>query len=725
MPSFSLKNTSCRFWILLSIFCQSPAFSQLSKVDSLRYVLKSSSSNKKSPEQLYQQRRLANLALDNVSKMDHEANEMDSCKVGHEEILDLMRGVNDSVSIAQLYCESGDHYIYFHGNGAAAHIAYLNAKSYCKDIRSRVGQTILSSLVLIYKRSGNFPKAIEYNLLLTDIFQKSGDKEGLAVSYRHLSELFIDQGRFDLALDYALKAYNISKEISPEYQRTNPFCYTIFSLCRAYMMKKDFINAHLRSNESIFIAKEIDDKWAETDAWDVKGQIYAVEKKHARAIECYTNAMNAKISVKDTMPGLVYVYGNLASTYHDLEKSEQAIYYATRSMVMSRMLQDNGQIHSMAGILAGSYERKNDFKSAYFYSVLYKDLSDSLYSAEKISAMEGLRLEDDFNKKEALENERQEKEKILTEEKQRKQKLITRAVIGGLALVALFAAFVFRSLRITRRQKKIIETKNLETEKQKDIIEAKNKDITDSINYARRIQQAKLPDKNDIYEELKHSFVLYKPKDIVSGDFYYFHKKEGLIFIASADCTGHGVPGAFMSIIGSEQLKDAVMQSSDPGTILKLLNKGIKVSLRQTDSDESTRDGMDIALCVIDTHTGLIRYAGANRPIYIIRKGQKELEEIKATKKAIGGLTADDQHFESHDLTLKNGDVFYLATDGYADTFNGKNGKKLTTKKFKQVLMEIQHKTMQEQEEYLEEFIENWKFGTEQVDDILVIGVRV
>lgn len=251
------------------------------------------------------------------------------------------------------------------------------------------------------------------------------------------------------------------------------------------------------------------------------------------------------------------------------------------------------------------------------------------------------------------------------------------------------------------------------------------KEITDSITYAKRIQSAKLPDKNEIKKALPNSFVLFKPKDIVSGDFYYFHKNNSSVFIASADCTGHGVPGAFMSMIGSEKLDDALTHSADTSEILAHLNKGIKISLKQSDSDESTRDGMDIALCSVDTDNSIVKYAGANRPLWIIRNGLTAVEEIKATKKAIGGFTEDNQHFDTHVIQLQQGDTFYISTDGYADTFGGQENKKLTTKRFKEILLSIQDKSMKDQELHLDNFVENWKAGTEQVDDILVIGVRL
>lgn len=271
----------------------------------------------------------------------------------------------------------------------------------------------------------------------------------------------------------------------------------------------------------------------------------------------------------------------------------------------------------------------------------------------------------------------------------------------------------------------LVNRQKIEVEISKHIVEEKNKNITDSINYARRIQEAKLPKKENIYASLPQSFVLFKPKDIVSGDFYFFHRNHKYIFIAAADCTGHGVPGAFMSMIGSEQLMDAVTQSTDTSEILKSLNKGIKKSLHQTSSSESTRDGMDIAICSVDAENRIVKFAGANRPLWVIRKNQKRIEEIKAIKKAIGGLTDDNQNFPTHELQLQHGDTFYISTDGYADQFGGQYGKKLMTKRFKEILIDIQDKPMTDQKIYLENYIENWKTGTEQVDDILVIGVRL
>ncbi|MES2287849.1 MAG: two-component regulator propeller domain-containing protein [Bacteroidota bacterium] len=307
------------------------------------------------------------------------------------------------------------------------------------------------------------------------------------------------------------------------------------------------------------------------------------------------------------------------------------------------------------------------------------------------------------------------------------------------ASMIIFGYIKWRERKLNK-EKRILEdqvtmrTKEL-TEANSEIVQ-KNHEITDSINYAKRIQQAILPDKNEIYSVLPQSFVLYKPKDIVSGDFYFFSlppasspagakNKIAEVFIAAADCTGHGVPGAFMSMIGSEKLHDAVQQSKIPGEILMLINKGIKTTLHQSQNDNSTRDGMDIAFCTLDLQNNKVLYSGANRPFLLIRKDSSEIEEIKATKNAIGGFTENEQPFETHEIQLKPGDTFYIFTDGYADQFGGEKGKKFTTKKFKKLLIDIQNKSMQEQETLLSNVMDAWSLNTEQVDDILIIGIRI
>ncbi len=307
---------------------------------------------------------------------------------------------------------------------------------------------------------------------------------------------------------------------------------------------------------------------------------------------------------------------------------------------------------------------------------------------------------------------------------------LTKWFFIGCAVFLIFGVWSFVKVREKKllHEKKVLEDKvtarTAEIVKQKEHIEEQKREITDSINYAKRIQGAVLAPLSDIAEALPLSFVLFKPKDIVSGDFYWFHASDTEIMIAAADCTGHGVPGGFMSMLGMEKLNEAVMATAHPGQLLQRLNKLIKKVLRQSGQQDATRDGMDIALCVIDKKMKTLTYAGANRPLWIIRSGSTEIEEIKATKTAIGGFTEDNQEFAEHSIGLNKGDLVYMFSDGYADQF-GVGNKKFMTKRFKELLLSIAGKPMEEQKRLLDKQIESWKGAMEQTDDILVIGIGV
>lgn len=278
-------------------------------------------------------------------------------------------------------------------------------------------------------------------------------------------------------------------------------------------------------------------------------------------------------------------------------------------------------------------------------------------------------------------------------------------------------------LRLPSAINHILSKKKIEQLHKK--LETAHKDINDSINYAKTIQNAMLPDTAILSDNFPESFILFKPKDVLSGDFYWFKKEEDTFLIAAADCTGHGIPGALMSMIGIEKLNNVILNANNPSEVLKQLNKSIEIALSKSTLYEHSQNGMDIAHCSIDKKNNTLKFAGANRPLWLIRKGRTEIEEIKGTKKAIGGFTTnDDLQFEEHELKLEKGDTFYIFSDGYADQFGGNTKKKLTTSKLKQLILSINTKPMHLQEIHLNTFIEDWKDGDEQIDDILIIGVR-
>ncbi len=591
----------------------------------------------------------------------------------------------------------------------------------------------LNNIAIIFEKHGDIPHALEYHYKGLKVQEEINDKQGVSLSLNNIGHIYEYQGDILNALEYYQKSLKIGEELNNKDRiatELNNIGLVYHNQAQQSAISKNAGTDSLYNKSmeyfirSLKLFKELNDKEAIATLLQNIGNIYQDKNEYSTAMEYFNNGLIIRKEINDKR-GIAYSLYYMGRIYLDKKKFTKALIYEKDALVIANELGYPMDISNIANILSEIYQAQNKWQDAFKMQYLYFLMKDSIDNENTRKASIKKQFQYEYEKKETILKAEQEKERAIAEERSRKQKIIIWSFIIGFILVVVFAGLIFRSLRITRKQKQVIEIKNKETELQKKIIEVKNKDITDSINYAKRIQQAKLPKKEEIYSSFPQSFVLFKPKDIVSGDFYFFRKISQSIFIAVADCTGHGVPGAFMSMICSEKLEDAVSLSSDTSEILKLLNNGIKNSLHQSNSDESTRDGMDIALCRIDTVNRIVQYAGANRPFWFVRKGQKVIEEIQATKQAIGGFTEDNQNYDTHEIKIQQGDTFYIFSDGYSDTFGGQEGKKLTIKKFKQILLDIQNRTMQEQEKHLDDFIENWKADIEQVDDILIIGVRL
>jgi serine phosphatase RsbU (regulator of sigma subunit) len=285
-------------------------------------------------------------------------------------------------------------------------------------------------------------------------------------------------------------------------------------------------------------------------------------------------------------------------------------------------------------------------------------------------------------------------------------------------------------------QKTVLETQNQdlmlqnkEIESQKEMLYQKNEEVNDSLYYAKKIQSAIMPPEQYFQEILNDVFILFKPRDIVSGDFYWIKQVNQYVILAAADCTGHGVPGAFMSMLGMSYLNEIVhrREITNANEVLNELRKQIRNSLRQRGQPEESKDGIDMALCVIDEKEKVLQYCGANRPLYLIRdeNGTSELKEFKSDPMPLGYYQGKFKAFTNKDIQLEFGDIIYLFSDGFIDQKGGKEDKKFLSKNFKELLLEIHEEPMQDQHMILDAMFSDWKGNNSQVDDVLVIGVRV
>jgi serine phosphatase RsbU (regulator of sigma subunit) len=306
-------------------------------------------------------------------------------------------------------------------------------------------------------------------------------------------------------------------------------------------------------------------------------------------------------------------------------------------------------------------------------------------------------------------------------------------LIAGIGLIALIVRLYTRRLArekvrleeiVQERTRKVVQQKE-KIEQQRDEIAKKNRDITDSIEYASKIQSAVLPAEDITRNILPEHFIIFRPQHIVSGDFYWINKKNGLLFVIAADCTGHGVPGAFMSMLGVSLLNEIVNKHAvtQANYVLNELRNEVKRTLKQTGKEGEAKDGMDIAMTMIDLGNMKMQFAGAYNPLYLFRDGK--FQEYKGDRMPIGIFLKENPSFTNHDIDLKKGDTFYIFSDGYQDQFGGKDGTKFKVKRFKKLLTEIHHKPMEEQREIIERTYDEWKGNHPQLDDVVIVGLKI
>jgi serine phosphatase RsbU (regulator of sigma subunit) len=602
------------------------------------------------------------------------------------------------------------------------------------EIRTGIGDvkgmsSCLNNIGNVYDEEGDYPRALDNYLQGLRIAEKAQDSRHMSMLYGNIGNVYNLMKDYDKAIDYISQGMRQQTEIGDMIG----VGISNINLAAIYYSIKDYQKSLQYAFNAYAILKKMNYSRGVAASLNNIGNSFKALGQNDSAEHYLLIALQMGKATNDK-DGLCNSEVDLGSVYENEKKYALAQQYTMEGIANAKdigslefMMSGYNQLYSIASAMGDNMRALGYYKT-------YIQERDSLYNQNNTQKIVRSEMNFDFEKKQAAEKADQDKKDALQAEQDHRQKLIIYFISGIALLVLGFAVFAYRSYLQKQKANTELDEKNHKIEGAYTIIEDKNREITDSINYAKRIQSAMLPSKTEIQKAFPSGFVLFKPKDIVSGDFFFFAQRtNGEKILAAADCTGHGVPGAFMSLIGSEKLKDAVEQGKDAGDILGLLNKGIRSSLHQSTDGSSTRDGMDIALCTIspaplgppEGGSTMVGYSGANRPLWIIRNGRTEIEEIKATKWAIGGFTEESQKFQAHEVKLNKGDAFYIFSDGYADQFGGPDGKKLTTRKFRELLLSLVSKPMHEQESALRDFIESWQGSREQLDDILVIGVRV
>ena len=564
----------------------------------------------------------------------------------------------------------------------------------------------------IYFYRNDYKKALMYYDSALRVEARYGFKEGEYASLNNIGLIYLESHIPKMAIKYFLK----SAKYASENHKLKPLVYAYGGISDAYTMLSKYDSAlyYARLELKSAIVSQSNMKIAESHC-DI-GISFKLMKVDDSAL-VYLNKSLLINKELDDIDLYFDIYSSLAEIYYRQNKIEEASAFVAK---MEQLKQENGfypNANHLYELYAALEGKKGNYKKANEYLMLYIAERDTFYNTEVTSQLSEMSAKYETEKKEK-ENQLLQAQNLLSEETIKQQKTISYFIIGGLLVVCVFTYYIFRGLSRQRKANQIIY-------EQKVIVEEKHKEITDSINYAERIQRSFLASKALLDQNLNSYFVFFQPKDIVSGDFYWAGKlSNGNFALVTADSTGHGVPGAIMSILNISSLEKAVERGLyNPAEILNDTRQTIIDRLKKDGSAEGGKDGMDCSLVSFDFKNNKLVYAAANNPVWIVRG--EGLIELLPDKMPVGKHDKDQVSFVQHEVDLQKGDMVYALTDGMADQFGGPNGKKFKYKQLKELLITIAPLPLSTQHQQLKNALNTWKGNLEQIDDICIIGIKL
>ncbi len=731
--------------LILFIICCSITHSQI--LDKSYYLLDSLDQSKINPSDL----KILNAELKNYNTSTNDTVKLNALSVIVENCFDEKIWSKYNLIMLKIAREkqkqnNGKELIFFKGKEALAinNIGYYffnytiftdSALHYYK-IGMKLNEEIAnynnlvvsySNVANVYQIKGDLIKAMElYNKALS-YYDKVSDKTGITSSLNNLSNIYLylndtDQSILNLKKCFILAQFSHDKNMKAH----------VLHNIGVLSQRKNYNEALQSVKSSLTLRKEIGDKkgiaqslLALATLADIKNN-YGLMQQYLDEAKPIIDEINNPF-----LPGLYY--RELGQLNQSIGNAEKGLLYYTKALTIFEKNNSTNEILEMLrnAITLCGQNPKFKLTKLDFYEKFYKyEKLQNKTAAQKISMQQKyenqIKIKDtEYKAEQEIKDEKNRSEK-------RKQQYITLGITSILIISLIFSYFIFKALKLNREKTEVINQQKIIVEQQKHLVEEKQKEIIDSINYSKRIQNSFLPSKTEFSDAFPNSFIIYQPKDIVSGDFYWMMDsknypsiKNNFKGIAVADCTGHGVPGAMLSMLGSSILNQAILESSvqSPSDILNFLNSELKKNLR-SNNNEIIRDGMDISCCMIFSDTLLMKFTGANNPCWIIR--ENKIVELKATKQAVTASKEDDVlPFSSTEIQLFKNDLVVLFTDGYADQFGGPKGKKFKYAQLEKILLESSQLSAQEQQVFIQNKFNFWKGSLEQVDDVCIIGIRI
>ncbi|MCE3226540.1 MAG: protein serine/threonine phosphatase [Bacteroidetes bacterium] len=569
---------------------------------------------------------------------------------------------------------------------------------------------------------GNYNSALKHFFDYLNYAEKIHSESDMAIAYNNIAIIYSDMKDFKMEQAYNFKALKIREKLNEPWQLAASYN----NIGVAYQTVNNWNSSILYYNKALKIRTELND----IDGIAASYHNLAICYKHLGDFklseEYYLKALKIQLDL-NTKADIALTSINLGKFYFDTKQHKKSFDYLNNALKISNEL---NLIEYRTDVHMALYEIYNELKQsdkALIHYRKYVELRDSVSNVEQSKEFTRIEMQNKFDKELSERQLEQTKKDAIAKQQQKQQRIVTISVSVLLLIITVFLFFVYRSYKQKQQANVIITNQKKEVESQKHLIEEKQKEIIDSINYAKRIQSAILAKEEDIRVHFPHSFLYYNPKDIVAGDFYFFETTKNHVFYAAADCTGHGVPGALVSVVCSNALSRCVKEFnlSDPGKILDKTRELVLETFKKSGQD--VKDGMDISLISINlsiqnSKGKLIQWSGANNPLWYVQNN--ELKEITANKQPIGQVDSPTP-FTTHEIKLSEGDSVYLFTDGYADQFGGAAGKKFKYKQFSELLLATNNMDPESQKEKIVKTFENWKGTLEQVDDVLLIGIKI
>jgi tetratricopeptide (TPR) repeat protein len=572
--------------------------------------------------------------------------------------------------------------------------------------------SIYNNIGILYQNLGDYPKAIENMQKSLKIHEQKGDEKAIAMAIGNIASVYGQLNEDSLSMAYQQRSFDMHEKMNNQRDMVS----SLNNLCVLYLKKKDYKKSLECLDRALSIIDKMESKDQRALIYSSMGNVYNAMKDYEKALETYLK-IKPLVEEQGDQKQVAALYNFMAFARQNLKQDKQAEEDYLKAYELGEKLNLKVEQKDAAAGLYQLYKQGGDLKNALYYHEEAARLNDSIYNTSKNESLNSLKTQFALDRQEVSLKAKADEELKKKEAEKARQRVIIYAAMGGLLLVLMFSYFLYQRFRLTRRQNHIIA-------KQKLIVEQKNKEVTDSIVYAKRLQQAIIPPEDMVLRIFPGSFIFFQPKDIIAGDFYWLEDHVDSYYLAVADCTGHGVPGAIVSVVCSNALNRALKEYHMLSTG-SLLDKARELVLETFEkSGEDIKDGMDISLIRIKKFSAEnsvdIEWSGANNSLWYIQ--DNEIRTVKCDKQPIG--RSDHAFpFTTHKLQLKKDSRVYLYTDGFADQFGGPKGKKFKYKPMEEMLLKIHLLPGEEQGRILEKNFADWKGQLEQIDDVSVIGI--